>query len=98
MPNPNWQPATDYAVGYVVVDSIGNIEQCTTAGQSGAAAPTWATSIDGITSDGAVRWTLRVSVKQDTTKLVEEAKLYWTVQSLVAPAVGYLLSHLTYTN
>jgi hypothetical protein len=38
------------------------------------------------------------AASDETTKLVEEAKLYWAVQSLVAPAAGYLLSHLTTTN
>jgi len=87
--------SSDYAVGDIIVDSNGNIAQCTTAGTSGAAAPAWATALDGTTDDAGVIWTLRIVIKRGTTKLVEEAKLYWTVQSLIAPVVGYLLSHLT---
>jgi hypothetical protein len=95
MVDPKWQASTSYAIGDTIVDSNGNIAQCTTAGTSGAAAPTWATTVGKTTADGGVVWTLRVLIKPDTTKLVEEAKLYWTVQSLIVPVVGYLLSHLT---
>jgi hypothetical protein len=95
MVDPNWRASTGYAVGDVIVDSNGNIVECTTPGMSGAAAPAWATTVGTTTRDAGVIWTLRIVIKRDTTKLVEEAKLYWTVQSLIAPVVGYLLSHLT---
>jgi hypothetical protein len=98
MVDPNWRTSSTYAVGDIVVDSNGNVAQCTTPGISGAAAPAWATMVGAATHDAGVTWTLRILIKRDTTKLVEEAKLYWTVQSLIAPVVGYLLSHLTSTN
>lgn len=98
MVDPNWRASSDYAVGDIIVDSNGNIAQCTTPGISGAAAPAWATTAGTTTHDAGVIWTLRIVTKRDTTKLVEEAKLYWTVQSLIAPVVGYLLSHLTFAD
>ena len=56
--NP-WQASTAYAVGNLVTDSNGNVEQCTTAGTSGATAPTnWATAVGNTTTDGGVTWTL----------------------------------------
>jgi hypothetical protein len=98
MPVSTWQAATTYALGTLIVDSNGNIEQCTNSGTTGAAAPLWSKNLDDVTSDGTAGWTLRVPANRDTTKLMEEAKLYWTVQSLIAPAVGYLLSHLTFSH
>jgi hypothetical protein len=97
MADSNWRASSGYAVGDIIVDSNGNIAQCTTPGMSGAGVPAWATTVDTTTRDAGVIWTLRFVIKRDTTKLVEEAKLYWTVQSLIAPVVGYLLSHLTST-
>jgi hypothetical protein len=99
MSNSIWAPLTDYAQGSLIIDSNGNIAECTTPGVSGAVSPSWATIVGSTVRDGTVVWTVRMLVTPgDTTKLVEEAKLYWTVQSLIAPATGYLLSHLTFTN
>lgn len=39
----------------------------------------------------------QASNSPDTSKLMEEAKLYWTVQTVIAPAVGYLLSHVDFS-
>lgn len=52
---PLWQASTDYNIGNLVTDGNGNIQRCTTAGTSGATAPTWATS--STTSDNSVTWT-----------------------------------------
>lgn len=57
-PNPAWAAATSYALGALIVDSNGNLQRCTTAGQSGAAAPAWASAIGATTTDGSVTWTL----------------------------------------
>lgn len=57
--NPNWAASHAYVVGNLIVDSNGNVQECTTAGTSGASAPTWATTIGNTTSDGSAVWTLR---------------------------------------
>lgn len=56
--NPTWTATHAYSVGNLIVDANGNIQRCTTAGTSGAAAPTWATPIGATTSDSSVVWTL----------------------------------------
>ena len=48
---------TAYAVGDVVLDSNGKFEQCTVAGTSAAAAPTWNVTVGGTTTDSTVTWT-----------------------------------------
>lgn len=53
-----WAAGNNYTVGALVTDSNGGIEQCTTAGESGGAAPTWATAIGANTTDGNAAWTL----------------------------------------
>jgi hypothetical protein len=69
-----WAPNTAFALGATVADTYGNVEQCTTAGTTGAQAPAWPTttapSTSGIgsaaippaagatTTDGSVTWTL----------------------------------------
>jgi hypothetical protein len=37
-------------------------------------------------------------IYKGTYKLIEEIKLYWVVQTAVAPAIGYLLSHIDVSN
>jgi hypothetical protein len=56
--NPVWAASTARAVGNLIVDANGNIERCTTAGTSGTTAPTWATTLNASTTDGAAVWTL----------------------------------------
>lgn len=61
-PPHSWQPSTTAAVmvgiiGAVIVDSNGNIQQCTSNGTSGAAAPAWSTVIGNNTVDGTINWT-----------------------------------------
>ncbi|MHB1673765.1 MAG: DUF2961 domain-containing protein [Acidobacteriaceae bacterium] len=52
---PNiWRASAVYTVGMSVLDANGNVQTVTTAGTTGAAAPTWATS--GTTTDGTVTW------------------------------------------
>lgn len=53
-----WQPNSVIAAGQQVVDSNGNIQQCATAGTTGAAAPAWPLTIGAATSDGSAVWTL----------------------------------------
>jgi hypothetical protein len=60
--NPSWAASHAQTVGNLIVDSNGNIQRCTTAGSTGTAAPTWATTIGSTTNDstggGTVVWTL----------------------------------------
>jgi hypothetical protein len=56
--NPSWTNAHAYSVGNLIADSNGNIQRCTTAGTSGGAAPTWATTIGSTTNDNSAVWTL----------------------------------------
>ncbi|HLK85059.1 MAG TPA: phage tail sheath subtilisin-like domain-containing protein [Candidatus Binataceae bacterium] len=55
---PLWQPNSIVAAGQQVVDPNGNIQQCLTAGTTGAAAPSWATALDATTNDGTAVWKL----------------------------------------
>ena len=57
--SPPWNPQGKYAVGATVLDSNMNLQQCTVAGVTGAAAPAWATALNAVTpADGAVSWKL----------------------------------------
>ncbi len=56
--NPLWAPSTPYAAGALIVDANGNVQRCTTAGTSGAAAPAWPTTVGATASDGTAVWTL----------------------------------------
>jgi SusD/RagB-like outer membrane lipoprotein len=51
-----WKAATADVVGTVILDAKGNMEVVTVAGTSGAAAPSWATTMDATTTDGTVTW------------------------------------------
>ncbi len=60
--NPAWAASTAEVVGNLIVDSNGNIQRCTTAGNTGTSAPAWATTIGATTNDstggGTAVWTL----------------------------------------
>jgi hypothetical protein len=56
--NPSWAANTAEIIGNLIIDSNGNIERCTTAGTTGANAPTWASNLGGTTADGSAVWTL----------------------------------------
>jgi hypothetical protein len=77
--NPNWSASTAYAVGNLIVDSNGNIQGCTTAGTSGGAHPTWATTIGNTTTDNSVTWTL-VALHTAPTPMISH---------LVVPSFSY---------
>lgn len=55
----SWSPSTAYAVGTVVApDTVtGLLYRCTTAGTSGATAPTWPTIQGNTVSDNGLVWT-----------------------------------------
>jgi hypothetical protein len=48
--------STAYAVGQTVLDNNFQIQVVTSAGTSGASAPTWSTTVGGSTTDGGVKW------------------------------------------
>jgi hypothetical protein len=53
-----WSANSSQSVGALITDSNSNIQRCTTTGTTGTIAPTWATALDGITTDGSIEWTL----------------------------------------
>lgn len=56
---PRWQASTAYALDTLIVDSNGNVQQCTTPGTSrGSGRPTWNTTVESTTTDDAVTWTM----------------------------------------
>lgn len=55
---PAQAASTAYALFAVALDSGGRMVVATTAGTSGASAPSWATTLAGTTTDGGVVWTL----------------------------------------
>jgi 6-phosphogluconolactonase (cycloisomerase 2 family) len=57
-----WAASTAFTVGQFIVDTNGNVQQVTTAGTTGAAAPTWNTVDRATTIDGTVVWTNRSAV------------------------------------
>ena len=52
----SWQAGHAYTVRTEILDPNGNIQEVSTAGTSGASAPSWSTTIDALTNDGPVRW------------------------------------------
>jgi len=54
---PTWAPNTWYAPLLVIIDSNGNIQQLTTPGTLGGAAPAWNATIGGTTTDNTAVWT-----------------------------------------
>jgi phage tail sheath protein FI len=53
-----WQPNMVVAAGQQLTDPNGNVQQCSTAGTTGAAAPAWAATLSGTTTDGTAVWKL----------------------------------------
>lgn len=47
-----WKPSTAYTVGQEVLDDHFQIQVVFKAGTSGSSAPTWSTTVDGLTPDG----------------------------------------------
>ncbi len=55
-----WQANTAYVLNQEIVDTRGNVQQVTTAGTSGGAAPAWSATTGGVTNGGGtLRWTNR---------------------------------------
>jgi hypothetical protein len=58
---PAWAASTAKTIGALIKDSNGNLQRCTGitgAGDTGSAAPTWATTLNATTADNQVTWTL----------------------------------------
>ena len=56
---PAWAASTYFPVGFAIIDTHGNLQQCTVAGQTGSSTPTWPTSPLLVTvTDGAATWKL----------------------------------------
>lgn len=53
----NYAASTAVTKGWFAVDDAGNSQLCTTAGITGASAPTWNHTKTGTTTDGTVTWT-----------------------------------------
>ncbi len=63
--NKIWLASTTYVLGDTIIDSNGNLQTVTTAGQSGGTEPTWHTT--GTTTDNGVVWTESAGFVQIST-------------------------------
>ena len=84
-----WAASTAYALGDIVVPAAlnGYWYECTTAGTSGAAAPTWPTTAGGTVDDNTATWTCRASTIPEQLEEI-----------IVLGATGYLaMSASVYT-
>ncbi len=82
---PSWIALTAYALDYSVIPATPNGYRyvVTTAGTSGASAPTWGTLLGGTTTEGSVTWTL---VAEDSP--TSEVKIAATQAGLTAATGG----------
>jgi uncharacterized protein len=55
---PQWTASIAETVGFLIIDSNGNTQKCTTAGTTGTSTPTWGRTLNSTTTDGTVVWTL----------------------------------------
>jgi hypothetical protein len=101
-PAAAWVALTAYAVGQFVIDGNGNLQRCTTAGTSGASAPSpWHTT--GTTTDATVTWTfwslgttnvnfVKEQINDDAVSYVTDSTLndeeLYTVTALTSVPVG----------
>jgi hypothetical protein len=55
---PAWSASFNYSGSgaFTVVDSNGNVQRIFSAGTSGGSAPTWSSTLGGLTTDGGVTW------------------------------------------
>ena len=78
----SWVPFTNYAFGAVVVDTNGNLQTCSTAGQSGSFQPLWAAS--GITIDGTAAWT-ETGAQTSTTGQIVNPQYAYDFETTIPP-------------
>lgn len=93
-----WAAGTAYSVGALILDSNGNVQQCSTTGTSGTGYPAWATS--GTTNDGTAVWTFLGKnagtsgasepawSTYGTTQDVADGTLFWLYQAASKGAAG----------
>lgn len=83
-----WAASTAYSVGARVVhaNALGKVFEATTAGTSGATAPTWNATLGGTTTDGAVTWT---TYEIGTTKRPLAVALIRATRGTWAASTGY---------
>lgn len=55
---PTWTADTVYVPDTIILDANNHLQQATTNGTSGTAAPTWSTTAGDTTTDGTVTWTM----------------------------------------
>jgi hypothetical protein len=82
-----WAANTFYSKAGVIIDSNGNLQQVSTAGKSGALAPTWATVVGNTTTDGTAVWTV----------VQLAASLTWAAHTAYAPG-KFLVANAGGTN
>jgi hypothetical protein len=78
----SWLPFTNYAFGDIVVDTNGNLQTCSTPGQSGSFMPLWATA--GITSDGTAAWT-ETGAQTSTTGQIVNPQYAYDFENTIPP-------------
>ena len=66
----SWAATTAFASAALIVDSNGNTQRATTAGTTGATAPTWPTVLGATVTDGTVTWTLVALGKAGVTNTI----------------------------
>lgn len=77
-----WRGSTYFSLAGVIIDSNGNLQQVSTPGKSGSSAPTWATSVNATTQDGAVVW-----------KLIQTAaSMNWQAHTTYTPSTALSLT------
>lgn len=82
----SWEPSTSYAKNALIMDPANHIQEVTTAGTSGPAAPAW-NDAGGTTSDASVVW-------HDTGRvLVNEAARISKIAAAVSAIKAYNLPH-----
>ena len=89
---PSWRPDTSYAVGALVKDSNGNLQQAQgDGGTSGAAAPVWAaatseTTMDGLGASSLFSW-LNLGVAPERTGVTAAMMVWFQQRQFVIEAV-----------
>ena len=56
---PAWVTGAPVVAGQLMTDTNGNLQECTTAGTTGAVAPSWSATVGDTTSDGSAVWTCK---------------------------------------
>ncbi len=89
----SWAGSTAYSIGQIVRPSTGNgwLYMCVGAGSSGASAPSWGTTFNGLTTDGTVTW-LNIG---SSIVVLSAANITWTVSSAITWRYGVVYDSTT---